>query len=172
MSTTIRNRSARGHWFWPGGVFLLLGMNMLIVGITVYAALSDKSVSIEKKYYEKALAWDETAKQRDLNAALGWKVEIKASAARQIEIAIRDSSDQPIRAAKINAEVFHDARSSERATLTFIGDGTGTYRALCPEGPDGSWHLRTRIEAVKMVFTDERSIEVWTAHAANRPRNP
>lgn len=172
MSTTIPNRSGRGHWFWPGGVFLLLGMNMLIVGITVYAALSDKSVSIEKRYYEKALAWDETAKQRDLNASLGWKVDIKASAARQIEITLRDSSDQPIRAAKVSAEVFHDARSSERATLTFIGDASGTYRALCPDGPDGSWHLRTRIEAVKMVFTDERSIEVWTAHAVNQPSNP
>ncbi|MFN9972255.1 MAG: FixH family protein [Phycisphaerae bacterium] len=172
MSTTIPNRSGRGHWFWPGGVFLLLGMNMLIVGITVYAALSDKSVSIEKRYYEKALAWDETAKQRDLNASLGWKVDIKASGARQIEITLRDSSDQPIRAAKVSAEVFHDARSSERATLTFIGDASGTYRALCPDGPDGSWHLRTRIEAVKMVFTDERSIEVWTAHAVNQPSNP
>ncbi len=172
MSTTIPNRSGRGHWFWPGGVFLLLGMNMLIVGITVYAALSDKSVSIEKRYYEKALAWDETTKQRDLNASLGWKVDIKASGARQIEITLRDSSDQPIRAAKVSAEVFHDARSSERATLTFIGDASGTYRALCPDGPDGSWHLRTRIEAVKMVFTDERSIEVWTAHAVNQPSNP
>lgn len=171
MSTGISNRSARGHWFWPGGVFLLLGMNMVIVGITVYAALSDKSVSIEKKYYEKALAWDETAKQRDLNAALGWKVEITAAATRQIEITLRDSSDQRIRAAKVNAEVFHDARSSERSLLTFVGDGSGTYRALCPDGPDGSWHLRTRIEAVKMVFTDERSIEVWSAHAS-RSSNP
>lgn len=171
MSTGISNRSARGHWFWPGGVFLLLGMNMVIVGITVYAALSDRSVSIEKKYYEKALAWDETAKQRDLNAALGWKVEITAAATRQIEITLRDSSSQPIRAAKVNAEVFHDARSSERSLLTFVGDGSGTYRALCPDGPDGSWHLRTRIEAVKMVFTDERSIEVWSAHAS-RSSNP
>ena len=92
--------------------------------------------------------------------------------ARQIEITLRDSSDQPIRVAKVSAEVFHDARSSERATLAFIGDGTGTYRALCPEGADGSWHLRTRIEAVKMVFTDERSIEVWTAHAENRTSHP
>jgi nitrogen fixation protein FixH len=147
-------------------------MNMLIVAITVYAAWSDKSVSIEKKYYEKALAWDETARQRDMNAALGWKVEFTASAARQIEITLRDSADQPIRAAKISAEVFHDARSSERSLLTFVGDGSGTYRVLCPDGPDGSWHLRTRIEAVKMVFTDERSIEVWTAHASGRARTP
>ena len=169
MNSTAPSRAARGHWFWPGGVFLLLAMNMVIVGITVYAALSDKSVSIEKRYYEKALAWDETAKQRDLNAALGWKVDITASAARQIEIVLRDSSEQPIRAAKVSAEVFHDARSSERVVVTFVGDDTGTYRALCPDGPEGSWHLRTRIEAVKMVFTDERSIEVWSAHASTQP---
>lgn len=172
MNTASNICSARGHWFWPGGVFLLLGMNMVIVGITVYAALADKSVSIEKKYYEKALAWDETAKQRDLNAALGWKIGLTAGATRQFELTLRDSSDQPIRAAKVNAEVFHDARSSERVMVTFIGDGSGTYRALCPSGPDGSWHLRTRIEAVKMVFTDERSIEVWTAQAVNHTSNP
>ena len=77
MNSTAPSRAARGHWFWPGGVFLLLAMNMVIVGITVYAALSDKSVSIEKRYYEKALAWDETAKQRDLNAATRRPVRIE-----------------------------------------------------------------------------------------------
>lgn len=172
MNTSASERVVRGHWFWPGGVFLLLGLNVVIVGITVYAALSDRSVSIEQRYYEKALAWDETARQRELNAALGWKVDIVASATRQIELSLRDSSDQPIRAAKISAEVFHDARARDRSTLTFVGDGSGIYRALCPDGPDGSWHLRTRIEAVRMVFTDERSIEVWASRAADASRKP
>ena len=171
MIETTPSRVDRGHWFWPGGVFLLLGMNVVIVGITVYAALSDRSVGIEQRYYEKALAWDETAKQRTLNAALGWRMDLTAGASRQLEITLRDSSGQPIRAAQVTAEVFHEARSGDRSALTFIGDGTGTYRALCPAGPEGSWHLRTRVEAVKMVFTDERSIEVWSAHA-DRTSNP
>lgn len=171
MNAATPNRSARGHWFWPGGVFILLGLNMVIVGITVYAALSDKSVGIEKKYYEKALAWDETAKQRQLNAALGWKIDSGVNAARQITLTLRDSSGQYIRAAKITAEAFHEARPNEVSTLTFIGDGSGSFRALCPDGPEGSWRLRTRVEAVKMVFTDDRSIEVWSSQTS-RPSTP
>ena len=46
---------------FPGIVFGLLTTNMIVVGITLYLAHSDRSFAVEPAYDQRALSWDEQA---------------------------------------------------------------------------------------------------------------
>ena len=60
--------------FWPAGIFVLLGMNFVVVGITVYAAVTTRT-PVERDYYQRALHFDDNAQQRRMNQSLGWRLE-------------------------------------------------------------------------------------------------
>lgn len=164
MSTVTQaptsNEYAAKSFLWPWAIFVLLGMNMVIVAITVYAAATSSGSAVEKEYYEKALRWDDTARQASINRSLGWKVEMAAGPSRTLVLTLSDSRGMPIRSADVQTTVLHEADPASVRSVRFIGDGSGVYRAALPDGPPGLYRVRSSINAVHMIMTDERTVEV------------
>ncbi len=115
-STPEAPRPTSRFSIWPGAIFVLLGVNVCVVGVTIYAAVSDRAFGVEPGYYEKAVEWDEAMAQQSRNAALGWSIAVLRDAPLTVVLTERDGS--PIPSARIEGIAFHHARSAQRFALT------------------------------------------------------
>lgn len=141
----------RFHIF-PGIIFALLGMNVAIVGYTVYAANSDGGAAIEPDYYRKALAHDVIAANDREAAALGWTyhVEFTPDAARKTHVlraSIADSSGAAVTGANVRAEAFPSVRANERVRLLCLEGKPGEYAAPISVTHHGQWRVELIIES-------------------------
>lgn len=157
-------------WQWPAAVVGLLALNIGVCAVTVYAALSDKAAVVEKDYYTRALHWDDTMRQRDLNRSLGWNVSIRvegtAEGTRAV-LVLKDGAGKPIRTATLAVEAFHEAAPAEVFTLTFAPTDTdGVFSAPLPAARAGYWRFSTVVDALRMRFTDEQQVIVLNVESS------
>jgi nitrogen fixation protein FixH len=135
---------------FPGIIFVLLGMNMAIVGYTVYAANSDGGAAIEPDYYRKALAHDTIREQERHDAALGWGYRVSvqpdpASGTSALNIVILDGKGGPITGATVHAVAFPSIRANERSQLLLKERAPGEYAALLDISHPGAWRIELTI---------------------------
>jgi len=142
---------------WPGLIFVLLGFNVVIVAVTVVAAVRTAS-PVEPDYYTKALHWDESQQQATRNAALGWHViplrGRDANGAMRLVLRITDGTGRPLRAATtVAAEPAGERGRPTR--LTFTHSDLGDY--TCDQVLDPKPHadLRVAVAAGYDLFTCE-----------------
>ena len=103
---------------WPGIVCALIGLNMCIVAVTVVLAHSDRSLAVEPDYYQKALRWENTQRQREVNRSLGWEVRIEHSGpgtTPSVSVIITDRDGRPVEGAGVGVTAFHNARPADRS---------------------------------------------------------
>jgi len=134
--------------FWPGLVVALLTMSVSIGAVTIYLATSDPSFAVEKDYYRKALAWDETAAARRASDALGWTAVVEVardplpSGERTIRVLLFDDQREPITDATVTVEAFAHARSRDRARPELTASPDGSYTGRFRPGLAGLWQFR------------------------------
>ncbi len=154
------------HIFWPGFVVAILLTSVAAAAITVVAALSDASFAIEENYYEKAVNWDETARQRERNAELAWQIEIDLGVdanmrgERELVLSLHSAEGTALDGATISSELFHHARRGDALDLSFEPLGDGRYRTDARVTRNGLWELRTLIERGPDRFTEIRTFQV------------
>lgn len=144
---------------WPLLVVGLLLAQFCISGTTIYLAHSDPHFGVEPNYYEKAVHWDDTARQRETNRKLGWKAAVAISpdadgnGRRQVTVTIMDADGAAVQQAKIDVESFHHLSSSQRAHWSMAETEPGTY-AGTPQMPNpGVWELRFVAMSAGQTFT-------------------
>ena len=153
----------RGFWKsgkqWPLLIVALLAGQFAISGTTIYLAHSDPHFGVEPNYYEKAVHWDDTARQRQANQTLAWKpqIEIATKAAgggqREVSLSLRDANGEAIEQAAIQVESFHHLNSNRRAHWTMLETAPGRYTGS-PEMPNaGVWELRFTATRAGKTFT-------------------
>lgn len=154
---TSERRRARS-WGWPLAVVALLvggaGANVALLVV----ATSDASFSVERDYYQKALAWDETMAQEARNADLGWSLaaSLDAPAGREgarLSVRVTDRDGAAVAGAAVLVEALHNARASEVLTAPLVPAAPGGYTATLPLRRPGIWELRFRITRGPAVFT-------------------
>lgn len=150
---------------FPGIVFALIGMNMTIVGITVWLATSDPSVAVEPDYYRKAAAWDQTADQQRANARLGWKASAEMAtapdgASRLVSVRLVDRNGAGVLGAAVTATLFHNARAGDRIEAHFTEASDGVYLAPSRCERPGVWRLRLAVSRGLETFTDSMELQV------------
>lgn len=154
----------RAFRIFPGIVFALLGTNVCIVGATVYLANSDRSFAVVPDYYQKALAWNQTASQRDRNRLLAWSVDVAVGApgvrGRTVSARVADRDGKAIERGKVELIAFHDARAGEQFSATLTENSPGVYGASMPLERAGSWEFRVRVVRGPDVFTAEMQRDV------------
>jgi nitrogen fixation protein FixH len=142
---------------WP---LILAGLLLVQAGgviAMVVVSGRDPSFAIEPNYYEKALAWDETSRQRAASESLGWSAHIAldhSPAGPVLTIELQDRLGRPLDGAAVDAEVYHHARSADRQTLRLVANGDGRYAAAAAMTRPGQWEVR--ISAV-------RGPETWSS---------
>jgi nitrogen fixation protein FixH len=107
-------------------VGVLTAQSLLIVTL-VTIATRDPSFAVEPAYYEKAVRWDDEARERAHTRELGWTADAAfvPGAGATLLVVLRDRTGTPLEDATAQAEYFHQARAGERlrATLKSVGDG-------------------------------------------------
>ncbi|MBL8763319.1 MAG: FixH family protein [Phycisphaerae bacterium] len=152
---------------WPVLILMLIGMNASIVGATVYFALSDGSVATEPEYYAKALRFEETIRQRERSAELGWIARptvrwLDNGRAARLVVTLSDREGRAINGARVTAVAFANVRSGERQPLN-LGPtdlGAGEYEAPIRIDRPGLWHIRIGAEHEGSSFVRETDLLV------------
>ncbi len=161
MSTQVPPKTVK-NYLWPWAIFALLGANMVIVAITVYASQRSRS-PVESDYYQKAMHWDDSARQQALNAALGWKLTPtvrKSSSGADLSISLLDGQGQPIRTCKIAVEGFHLADPTRKLDATIDASDAESLTTTLPIDRPGLWRLSFVVDAGGSRFTQQQDIEL------------
>lgn len=154
---------ARTFRVFPGLIFVFIGLNVCIVGITVYAAATDKSFAVEPDYYRKAVGWDRAATQARRSAALGWRASIEigpvAGSVRPAVLRLRDREGRPIAGAAVELTAFASLDAARRVGRDMPETEPGVYAAAIPIAAGGVWECRVTARRNGEVFTATLSAE-------------
>jgi nitrogen fixation protein FixH len=139
---------------FPGIIFALLGLNMCIVGATVFAAHAHRSsLAIESEYDRKALHWDETVRQLGINSKLGWSLRIISTDAGQLWVSLDDRDSKPLDGADVRVEAFHHAHANDRVNTTLTSVSPGEYAGKAQVAIPGLWDFRFTVHHGSDTFT-------------------
>jgi len=134
------------HLF-PGIIFVLLGLNMTVVAITIWVAVGDPSFAVEPNYDVKAANWQQTVDARARALALGWTVEVvDPRVGGPLRLDVRDRHGDPLESARAEAVVFHHAFAGLRREYPLVAIGEGRHVGVEPLDRAGKWHVRVSVE--------------------------
>ena len=155
-STSLTN--SRGLCIWPGMIFVLIGINVCVVAITVYFAHADRSFAVEQDYYQRAVEWSQTAQQNQRNRELDWGHGITIepdsnSTQRTIVLRVWNADGIAIEQALVNVNAFPSAQASHRQDMALTEQLPGEYRGVLTEARAGVWEFRVVIRRGDDVFT-------------------
>lgn len=144
----------RARRFWVSFIVALLGLQIVLGGISIYLAVGDPSVAIVPNYHQAALNWDSTRRAHQLFDRLGWDMRCRVEPVvvsggeqrRAISIMIRDQHGKPISELNLNGLVFHHARGSEIFGLAWQEAAPGIYTSDTALVQSGLWQLDLQIE--------------------------
>lgn len=138
---------------WPGIIFVLFGVNFLIVAVTVIGANRTAS-PIEPDYYTKALHWDQTQAQAQRNKSLGWSVTPSLrpgpDGKPRLFLTVLDGAGSPMRAASVKARL-----PSSKTPLSFTHTQDGVF--TCDQALPDATSLSVAVTAGFDLFTAEFS---------------
>ena len=83
------------HVRYPGMVVLLLVGSVSAQMALLHAATSDGGAQVEPGYYDRAVAWDDYAREYERSSALGWDVEVVRRGPRVI-VSVFDANRAPV----------------------------------------------------------------------------
>lgn len=159
---------------FPNIVFVFIGLNVTIVGITIYLAHSDPTFAVEPDYYQQALRWDDTARRREHSAALRWTAS--ASLARghdpadgRLQVTLTGPSGEPLTDATLTAILFPSLHARDRQTPTLEPLAPGVYSAPVRVDTPGLWQCRLTATRAGELFTTTIELLPLAPSAAQEP---
>jgi nitrogen fixation protein FixH len=155
---------------WPIAIVALLGLNMGIVGVTIYFAASGRTSEVVPDYDTKALHWDDSVRRQAANRALGWTatptLTVAGSGTSRLEVTLTDGAGAPIRNATVRVVAFHEADPGAKFELDMTALKDGRYEAALTTDRSGRWRVQIAVDAVGTRFTSESSIDMRTGGEA------
>jgi nitrogen fixation protein FixH len=144
MNTATTDIPRARRYRWPIIIISILAIQATgIIGMVVVST-RDPSFAIESNYYEKALAWDQTIRDREAAAALGWKAEISSEpspSGRRLALSLRDRLDRPLEGAHVHISAYHHARARNRQDLELAPGPGGLYTGSFAADRAGHWSI-------------------------------
>lgn len=141
---------------FPGIIFVLMGMSVCLVALTVFLAGSDRSFAVESNYYQKALNWDATQRQNTQSRELGWTVRVATEGHEgqsALTVRVGDSEGRPVERASVGVVAFHNARAADRFGATLTENGPGVYSADMELARPGQWQFQISVKRGVDEFT-------------------
>ncbi len=163
MASIFSNPGVR----WPLGVIGILLVSFIVCGITIYYAVTDSSYAVEPEYYEQAVRWDESVKEREASAALGWDAAVSITledGEADLRVELLDAQGQPVEGATVVCSAFQYARRGEAFDGSLNELDSGAYRVSFLGAAPGQWQVRVRAMRGDDVFLTR--VDVPTAEAA------
>ncbi len=144
---TLTERVWDGRWALAP-VALLLGC---VGGLAAMASIAadDPSFSLEPRYYDKAVHWDQEQARKAESARLGWKLEARVAPAERgskLLAVVTRADGSPLTGARVEVEAFANARAGEIRRLRLEPGKPGEYAARLDAARPGLWEFRFQVE--------------------------
>jgi len=143
---TLRERTWEQRWaFAPVGLLLAC-----VGGLATMASIAadDPSFSLEPRYYEKAVHWDEQQGEKAASARLGWRLQTELEPLRggaRLVAVIEGADGLPVAGARVKADAFANARARDVRHLNLEEQKPGEYSAALDSARPGLWELRFEV---------------------------
>jgi nitrogen fixation protein FixH len=157
-------------WAWVPA--LLLGTMLLGLGTLAVIATDDPHFALEPNYYDKAVHWDRTQRERRDSAALGLELTLTKALAQaadgtiEIELRVESRERAPLQSAAIELEAFPNAYASRIERVKLLETAPGVYRARLKGQARGLWELRFDIVKGPLRFQQSLRRDVGKGDAA------
>lgn len=157
-------RAASRGRFWPLFIVGLILAQFSAAGALIWFAVTDPTFAVEPNYYQKALKWDDTARQLASNRALGWKPTLEFAdhsqgGARSTRLQLTDAGENLIEAAQVSVETFFHAAAGHRVTTNLPWNAEQrAYVGTLPIDRGGVWEMRFNVVrgADRFTFIEDR----------------
>lgn len=123
----------------------ILGAMFVGWGVMIAMALDDPGFGVEPDYYEKAVHFDDLRALERESKQLGWSLEFESALdgdRARLVLTLADRTGAGIDGARVSAQAFHNAHSSDLRALVFTPRGSGKYEAWLPRPRAGLWEYR------------------------------
>lgn len=140
---------------WPWVPAALLTSMLAGLGTMAVIAARDPGFALERRYYEKAVAYDGVIAQRAENARLGWLATADVGHAAPdtlVVIRLREASG-PLTGARVSVEALRNATAGVVLEADLTERAPGEYTCRIPMRRGGIWELRLRAERGSDRFT-------------------
>jgi nitrogen fixation protein FixH len=146
---------------FPGIIFGLLGLNVSIVGLTVYFATRDKSAAVEPGYDAKALHYQRTLDAQAASRALGWTARVEPGtpgATGRVSVVARfeDRDGTPLSGLDVRVLAFRSVRASDRREWSLREVEPGRYEMPDVFDAPGRWIHRITATRGASTFLDQQ----------------
>lgn len=136
-------------------VIAFFGVVIVVDTLFVMAAYRTYPGQVSATPYEDGLAYNRTVRERQAQAALGWRA-VAQVAAPGVHVRIVDRGDQPVTGLTLRGRLSRSATAAGEVELVFIEREAGRYEAKAAPGP-GAWRLRLANRG-QAVFEAERGL--------------
>jgi hypothetical protein len=143
---TLGERTWEQRWaFAPIGLLLAC-----VAGLATMASIAadDPSFSLEPRYYEKAVHWDERQVAKAASERLGWRLRAELEPARggaTLVVALDGADGLPLTGARVKTEAFANARARDIRHLDLEERKPGEYSAALDQARAGLWEFRFEV---------------------------
>ena len=124
-------------------LLIVIGFFAIVFAVNAYfvtIALSTHTGVVSNEPYRKGLKYNERIAAAGLQANLGWHDEVAlAPDGRQLHVAIRDSTGQPVRGLTLSATLGRPATAKYDVTLPFEEREPGDYAAVTERLEPGAY---------------------------------
>ncbi len=149
-TTNADDRKAGAKWPWI--IAAMLGANVLVCGVTVFAALNNPAATtVEADYFQRSLDWDAERDAWRTPEQAGW-VTAATSFVRDTKGVVRVEITGRADEQGLHATVFHKAQADERAEIVLVRTAPGVFESWLPVNRPGLWEVRFRDEAARVRF--------------------
>jgi nitrogen fixation protein FixH len=133
------------RFVWPGMVFALIGVNVAIVAVTVFASRRDSSYALVPAYDRKAMHFQEEIDRRAASTKLGWTIEAvitqSPDGTARVAFELRDAARTPITGAELAISFFHHAHAANRRDSLLSETAPGFYASSDRLAQKGLWRF-------------------------------
>ena len=150
-------------WRWPAIVIGLLAAHFILMMVTVMIATRDRSFAVMPKYYEQALAWDQTQAKKRESEKLGWTFGIETGTKadplgkRHVVCTLADAQGQPLKEAVAEISYYHRTFAQEIHKELLATTAPGRFEKDLPMRRSGFWEFRVSIKADGREFVTDRT---------------
>jgi len=152
MNATELQAERRAKRFWVTLVVVLLGLQLVIGGISIHLATSDPTVAVIPDYHQASLNWDAAKAQRSAAERLGWKLRLSAAEIadengfRAVELQVENATGEPVDELQVAGQLYRHARAGELTPIFLKSVGNGRYLTMAPMQASGLWQIEVTVD--------------------------
>ncbi len=149
---------------WPLVIVGLLLLNVAITAALITLSSRDPGLMVERDYDQRALEWDNFARQRLASESLGWTADVTIDTAGvqpRLIVRLADSQGQPVIPERAEAIAFPQSHASQSQVLRLIpveGDPAACSSVINLTHP-GLWEVRLTANRDGKAFMSTSSIK-------------